>query len=135
MIFEIVAGLTKKGSFLFLLNNLSEKEILQIREESFFYKDDQKFKTCSENNIYSEYDLIKYRKQYKFENIDQAKIKILELMSEEMTIRGNVVSDKNSLYLELLGIKEKYESLSKEFSSLEERLNRLDQNINGPKSY
>jgi hypothetical protein len=73
MIFEIVAGLTKKGSFLFLLNNLSEKEILQIREEGFFYKDDQKFKSCSENNIYSEYDLIKYRKQYKYSTYANSK--------------------------------------------------------------
>ena len=50
--FEIAAGLTKTGSFLFILRNLSEDELFEIREETFFYlKEELKFKDISDQKI------------------------------------------------------------------------------------
>ena len=138
--FEIAAGLTKAGSFLFLLNNTSEKELFEIREETFFYKDELKFKDISDQQISGtfsdEFDLVIWRNnKYKFEDTDLAKKKVLELMTEEMRIRGNVVSDKNSLYLELMRTKEKINELSKRLDELDEKVYRIDVNVNGPRSY
>ena len=112
--FEIAAGLTKTGSFLFILRNLSEDELFEIREETFFYlKEELKFKDISDQKISGTFSpefesgLVIWRSdKYKFENTDEAKKKVLELMTEEMRTRGYIVSDRNSLYLELLKTKE-----------------------------
>lgn len=141
--FEIAAGLTKTGSFLFLLRNLSEDELFEIREETFFYlKEELKFKDISDQKIAGtfspEFDsgLVIWRSdKYKFENNDQAKKKVLELMTEEMRTRGNIVSDRNSLYLELMKTKQDINDLNKRINDLEEKCHRLNVNINGPSSY
>lgn len=141
--FEIAAGLTKTGSFLFLLKNHSKDELFEIREETFFYlKEELKFKDISDQKISGTYSpefnegLILWRSiNYKFENTDQAKKKVLELMTEEMKVRGSVVSDKNSLYLELKTTKENLINFNEKINELEEKVHVLDSNLNGPKSY
>ena len=141
--FEIAAGLTKTGSFLFILRNLSEDELFEIREETFFYlKEELKFKDISDQKISGTFSpefesgLVIWRSdKYKFENTDEAKKKVLELMTEEMRTRGYIVSDRNSLYLELLKTKENLNDLNKRINDLEEKCHRLDVNINGPSSY
>lgn len=145
--FEIAAGLTEKGSFLFVIR--SEDEMFEIREETFFYlKEDLKFEDISDRckivsaTFLPELNLTLWRKYFKFKDFDQAKKSVLDLMAEEMKIRGNIISDKNSLYLELLKTKERIDELSEKFISLSDKVDNLDSivhyldvNSNGPGSY
>ena len=135
--YEITAGLTASGSFLFILEDFAERSKFEIREETFFYKDELKFKDISDQNTYfAEFDLIIWRNnKLKFKNIDLAKKKVLELMAEEMRTRGNIVSDKNSLYLELLKTKANVDDLFKELNELKDKVYRIDVSVNGPSSY